>query len=228
MNNNKKFLNIPVPMMKDLYADRKKFFENVFDVGIYLYSKTLTGLEEKRYRDASDFFGIKQKYIRDCIANAKEILFGMPEKYPLTGIEIDMLWDYYKNEKNDFDIVCIGAFLGIKSILGKKPYDKTNKALIHARMFGYTSAKVFPTQLNPLQEKYKIRWHMDKVLLELQTNWHLKILWNHNRGFYISFDLTFDEMALIIEKAKQLTKIQQIKELKIKAIESAKTQFTTH
>jgi hypothetical protein len=228
MEKNKKYLNIPVPMLKDLHTDSKTFLNNVFDVGIYLYSKTLKGSEEKCYRDALHFFGITQISVRNCIANAKEILCSMPGKYPLTGIETDILWDYYKNDKDDFDIVCLGAFLGIRSILGKKPYDKTNKALIHARMFGYSTMQEMPTELNSLQRKYKLRYHMDKVLRELEISWHLKILWNHNRGFYISFDLSFNELALIIEKRKQLSKIEQIKEMKRKAFENAKTQLTTH
>ena len=224
----KKYLNFPVSMLKELHTDRNSFFSNVFDVGIYLYSKTLTGSDEKRYRDALGFLGITQSKSKNGLSTAKRILFNMPDKYPTTGIEKGMLFDYYKNEKSDFDIICLAAFLGIRSIIGKKPYDKTNKYLIHARMFGYTTAKELPVKLTPLQEKYKLRYQMDKVLTELQINWHLKVLWNHNRGFYLSFDLSFDEMALLIEKDKQSIKIQQLNELKRKAIENAKTQFTAH
>jgi hypothetical protein len=228
MDNNKKYLNIPVHMLKDLHINSKRFFDDAFDVGFYLYSKTLTGSEEKRYKDSLHFFGITQSNFRDGITTAKQFLNRIPDKYPTTGIEKDMLFDYYKNQKSDFDIICLSAFLGIKSILGKKPYDKTNKALIHARMFGYVTAKELPAELTPLQKKYQIRWHMDKLLEELQINWHLKVLWNHNRGFYLSFDLSYDEMALLIEKDKQITKIQQLKELKKKAIQNAKAQITTH
>jgi hypothetical protein len=69
---------------------------------------------------------------------------------------------------------------------------------------------------------------MDKVLLELQTNWFLKIFSNHQRGMYISFDISLDELALKSEKSKQITKIQQFKDMKKKAIENAKIQLTTH
>jgi hypothetical protein len=226
--NDKKYLNIPVLMLKELHTNSKSFLSNVFDVGIYLYSKTLTGSEEKRYKDALKFLRITQAKSKNGLSNAKNILYKMPSKYPIVGIEKDMLFDYYKNEKDDFGIICLSAFLGIRSILGKKPYDKTNKALIHARMFGYVTAKELPAELTPLQEKYKIRWHMDKLMEELQVNWHLKVLWNHTRGFYITFDLSYEEMALIIEKEKQITKFQQLKELKKKAIETAKAQTTTH
>jgi hypothetical protein len=228
MDNNKKFLNIPVPMLKYLHTNSKSFLNDVFDVGIYLYSKSLTGSEEKRYRDALKFLNITQGYIPGAIKNAKNVLYKMPARYPVTGIEKDMLFDYYKNEKTDFDIACLGAFLGIKSIIGTKPYCKTNKAFIHARMFGYTSAKELPKELTPIEEKYQIRWHMDKVLLELQMNWFLKMLSNHQRGMYLSFDISLDELALKSERIKQQTRIQAFKELKKEAIQNAKSKLTTH
>jgi hypothetical protein len=228
MDINKKYFNIPVPMLRDLHINSKRFFDDAFDVGLYLYSKTLKGSEEKRYKDSLHFFGMTQSNFRNGIVTAKQFLNRIPNKYPTTGIEKDMLFDYYKNDKSDFDIICLSAFLGIKSIIGKKPYDKTNKSLIHARMFGYTTAKELPAELTPLQEKYKLRYQMDKILTELEINWHLKILWNHNRGFYLSFDLSYDELAMLIEKSKQDSKIQQLKESKRKAIENAKHEFTTH
>lgn len=229
MDNNKKYLNIPVPMLQDLHLNKNTFLNNAFDVGVFLKSKGLTGSPEKRYKDALHFLGVTQSTsVKTAISNAERILYKMPGKYPTVGIEKEMYFDFYKNEKSDFDIICLSAFLGIRSILGKKPYDKTNKSLIHARMFGCITAKNLPSKLTPLQEKYKIRWHMDKLMEELQINWHLRVLWNHNRGFYLSFDLSYDEMALIIEKEKQITKIQQLKELKKKAIERARAQVTTH
>jgi hypothetical protein len=228
MDKEKKYLNIPVPMLKELHIDSKKFFSNVFDVGIYLYSKTLKGSEEKCYRESLKFLGITQEKSKNGLTNAKNILSRMPSKHPIVGIEKDMLFDYYKNDKSDFDIICLGAFLGIRSILGTKQYCKTNKALIHARLFGYKTAKELPVKLTPIEAKYQIRWQMDKVLIELQANWFLKLISNHQRGMYISFDLSLDELAVKSEASKQLSKIQQFKELKKKAIENAKAQLTTH
>ncbi len=209
-------------MLKGLYENSDKFFNDVFDVGIYLYSKTLEGDEEKRYKDSLKFLGITQKYITAGIKNAKSILSNMPDKYPIAGIDKDMLFNYYRNAKTEFELICLGAFLGIKSIIGKKPYDKTNKAMIHARMFGYTSHKDLPKSLTPLQKKYLIRWQMDKVILELQLNWNLKVYWNHDRGIYISFDLPLKKLAETVEKNKRKAKIQELKDEKKRIRESFK------
>jgi len=223
MDNNKKYLNIPLPMLKDLHTRSKQFFDDIFDVGVFLQSKTLVGTDEKRYKDALHFLGVTQgSSVHNAVSNAKTILSRLPSKYPTTGIEKEMYFDYYKNYKDEFEIICLSAFLGSRSILGKKPYCKTNKNFIHARMFGYTTVKQMSAELTPIEKKYKTRRMMDKVLNELEMNWYLKILSNHQRGMIISFDLSYDELALIIEKQKQQTKIQQITEAKRKAIRNAK------
>jgi hypothetical protein len=224
----KRFLHFPVLMLKDLYVNSVNFCNNVFDVGIFLYSKKLRGTEVKRYKDALKFLRITQYNIEVAIINAKSILNNMPCKYPIVGIERDMLFDYYKNTKDEFELLCLGAFLAIKSILGTKPYCKTNKALIHARMFGYSSMKDLPLKLTSLQERCKIRWHMDKILIELQMNWYLKIISSHHRGMYVTFDLSLDELAAVIVKDRQQTKIQQLRDAKQKALNRAEAQLITH
>jgi len=223
MSDDKKYLNFPITMLRDLYVNSDSFFSDAFDVGIYLYSKTLNGGELARYKEALNYLGITQVNPKRGIETAKSILSGS-SKVPMTGIEKEMLFDYYKNHKEDYSLVCLGAFLGIKSIIGTKPYCKTNKRHIHARMFGYPSVSDIKFKLEPLEKKYQTRWHMDKVLLELQENWHLKCYSNHQRGMYISFDLDLKELAIISEKNKHKTKRQQLKARK----EKAKTAALRH
>ena len=216
-----RYVNIPITLLRTLHIDSKSFFNDAFDVGIYLYSKTLEGNELKRYKDALKYLGITQISPAAGIRNAKDVLSNIPNNYPTTGIETDILFNYYKSAKSEFEIICLAAFLAIKSIIGKKHFDKTNKAMIHARMFGYNTPKEMPQDLSEAQKKYKIRYHMDKLLEELQLNWHLKVTWNHNRGFYVSFDLTLEQLAALMIKGNRQTKLKQLKEEKARAIEKA-------
>ena len=89
-------------------------------------------------------------------------------------------------------------------------------------MFGYSTAKELPAKLTPIEKKYQIRWHMDKVLLELQMSWFLKTISIHQRGMYVSFDVSIDELAVKSERIKQLTKIQQFRDTKREVIKKAK------
>lgn len=72
-----------------------------------------------------------------------------------------------------------------------------------------------------LMQKYSIRYHIDNVLLELQTNWGLKLYSDHSRGFYLSFTKSLEELAVISieDKAKSKTKI--LSQERAKAKESA-------
>jgi hypothetical protein len=215
-------------MLWELHWDSKSFLSKVLRVGVYFYSKTLNGSADKCYKDALKFYKLSPAEFTRESFDVSDILDMIPEKYPVVGIEQDMLYDYFHNDKTYFDIICLSAFLGIKSILGTKSYCKTNKSLIHARMFGYSTPKDMPAQLPPLEEKYKIRWHMDKVLQELQTDWYLKTISNHQRGMYVSFDLSIQELAVKSEMNKQFTKAYKLKALKREAIKDAKSFLTTH
>ena len=223
----KKYLNIPLPMLRGLHINSKEFYDNCFDVGIYLHSKTLEGSEEKRYKDSCDFFKIIQTRRETHIDKAKSILIKLPPPYPVFGFELDILWDFYKNQKEEHEKFILAAFLGIKSILGAKAYCKTNKAHVYARMLGYDSINELPIELTDEQRKYQLRWHMDKLLLQLQLSWHLKVISNRQRGMYISFDLDLEKLAVISEKNKLKNKLSAFQELKAKAIERAKN-ITAH
>jgi hypothetical protein len=228
MDKTRKYVNFPIPMLKGLHINSKKFLDNAYEVGIYSYSLTLHGPEEKRYSDALRFFGIRISDFSIRLNKVKDLFYTIPIGSPYVGIERDIVYDYYNNEKSEFDIICLSAFLCIRSILGTKSYCKTNKYLIHARMLGYSTPKDLPSNLTPLEEKYKIRWHMDKVMQELQTDWYLKTISNHQRGMYVSFDLSLDELAAKSEMNKQFTKAKKLKALKKEAIQKAKTQLTSH
>ncbi len=117
-----------------------------------------------------------------------------------------MLCSYYNTPKTEAEIACFCAFCAIKSILGNKAYTKTNKSLISARMFGMAGSALANTQeqdysTEQLMKKYSKRYHMDNILLELQTNYGLKLYSSHSRGFYLSFSKTIDDLPLSAQKA---------------------------
>lgn len=72
-----------------------------------------------------------------------------------------------------------------------------------------------------LMQKYSIRYHIDNVLLELQTNWGLKLYSDHSRGFYLSFTKSLEELAIISIESKSKSKAQLLSQARTKAKESA-------
>jgi len=221
-----RFVNIPIALLPELYNNCREFCEKAMAVGVYLYSQKLNGDNDvQKFEDAAGYLNIRfGRGSENNIREAEEILFKTKGS-PVVGIEIGMLFDYYQNPKTEFEIVCLGAFLGVKSIIGKKPYAKSNKKMIFARMFGYKSPKELPNKryMNDLQKKYFNRYQIDKILNTLQLNWGLKMLWNHNRGVYLTFDVSLEELAKITETDKRKAKLRQLAEDKRKAIEKVKT-----
>ena len=72
-----------------------------------------------------------------------------------------------------------------------------------------------------LMRKYSMRYHIDNVLLELQTNWGLKLYSDHSRGFYLSFTKSLEELAVISIEDKTKSKSKILSQERAKAKESA-------
>jgi hypothetical protein len=153
------------------------------------------------------------------IATKEDVIFPM--------VNVDSLFNFINNEKNEFETMQFLAFIGIKSILGTKKYIKTNYGLIFARAFGYNSVKDVPKALSkeiqPIYDKYKIRWHRDKIKNELEDKWNLITYSNNTRGFYVSVDSKFslEDLALVGESSKKKNKDLKRKTDKAEATKKA-------
>lgn len=126
------------------------------------------------------------------------------------------------NEKSEFEIACFCAFTALKSILVSKLSCKTNKAHIHARMFGFRSIKEMPEHLEGYEAKYSTRRRMDRIILELELSWELKMFSNHTRGMFVSFKLPLERLAQTCEFQKKKYKEKELKEKKKEALLKAK------
>lgn len=222
-NNDYRYFTFPVSLLNGAFENVNTVCDNIFDYVIYKHSLKLElGTEKECMQSALKYYSIIPGSLEKMIKNGKLLNNSIPERTPLTSISKDMIFDYYKNYKTEFDIACFLVFAAIKSILGKKDYCKTNKELIIARMFGYNSIKEVPENKPTLLIKYTKRYQIDKVLNELQFNWFLKLFSDHCRGFYLSFDLSLEQLAKINVDAKKTTKENNLKNDKKEALRKAK------
>lgn len=63
----------------------------------------------------------------------------------------------------------------------------------------YIDGYTFPQSI----EKYRNRYHMDRLKEELQNFWGLKLYGFRTRGFYISFQLEFKELVYVVENMRK-------------------------
>lgn len=307
MENNAEYINFPISFFTDDLADIKNTLSKAMNYAVFKHSLGLDlGTDEEKIKSAASFFAISFGNINSIEPSYNGICEKYNVKAPNISLRLPIMWEYYKYEKNEFQIACFRAFCAVKSILGDSEYCKTNKSMILARMFGrskpntkkdlfgldqnsdpeyFTSItkatdylemegyiipyktfisesiqsenlkavklpngyKIDRTELmryikranlekkifngsdsmgnkltnSMLERKYANRYHIDKVLEELQLSWGLKLYSDHIRGMYVSFTKSLDDLAVINELSKKSNKRNNLKEQKRQAKEFA-------
>ena len=151
----------------------------------------------------------------------KQIESEMSEIEPKPMLSKALLFEFRDNQKSESDVAQLAAYMAIRSIMGKRQFAKTNKQLIVARMFGFSSHKAIPEQLKPaikdLMIKYSNRYHIDKLLQQLELKWHVVTYSHHMRGLYVGINIDLDTLALVAEVKKQKHQIEVLKNAKSQA-----------
>jgi hypothetical protein len=98
-------------------------------------------------------------------------------------------------------------------------------------MFGYASHKHLPKKFSPaikeLINKYSFRYHIDKVLTELELNWNVLTYSNNIRGMYVAMKdkISLDALVLAAETKKKKSQIEKLKAAKNEAKKKALQQL---
>ena len=196
-----KYFNFPIQILNGIFEDKEKVLTDILYCALYAHSlklkeETYNNSEYNKFCAAWKWFNVsgvdKQKFKR-----GKELYNSIPAKYPKVGLNISIFWDYFKNDKSDFDVACLVAFLAIKSILGTKPYCKTNNAFLWARMSGNSKAMIEYSELSGRVRHYANEYQTVKIKKALRESWGLVTYSHYTRGFFVSF--TLDLKALITE-----------------------------
>ncbi len=166
------------------------------------------------------------------LKQGKQIEVEIPANEPMPMLSTNLLFDYLKNEKNEFEIAQLLAYMAIRSIIGKSQYGKTNKQHIVARMFGFSSIKAMPSELTPaikqLVCKYNLRYHIDKLLQQLELNWHVETYSNYMRGLYVGIGISKEMLAIAAETKKQKNKMAKLRNDKAEARNKALRMIEQH
>jgi hypothetical protein len=226
------YFNFPIILIQDLFTNKSKALNNIFDVAIYNSAKRYTNdVSIELFISSAKHHGVTLGNNKNCFKNAVLLTNSIDGKCATAGISKEMLFDYYKNEKTERQLLQLACFLAIKSIIGTKSYCKTNKALIHARLFGYSSINDVPSikGMTDLQYKYFAhdginKYQIDRLIESLELQWHLKLISDHSKGFYLSFDLSLEQLAEIEQDKKKSNKLKLLKDAKAMAIAKAKSK----
>lgn len=189
------------------------------------YFSSMPGLEESciehyRLHQAKEFLNVSLVSFDLTIESFKKLDRAYSENKIFPMISFSHIWNYLKHPKTEYEIIQLLAFTAIKSIIGNRRCCKTNKQHIVARMLGFASIKDIPEKMDSrLMEvfvKYSYRYHIDKLLHDLELNWNVQTYSSNMRGLYICIEskMSLEDMIMFAESNKKKTRIMQLKESK--------------
>ena len=222
MNERTKYMTFPVVILKDGLTDIKRCVNDAMEYCLYDYYLRNDGEQQEMVDDAGFFYGISWGNKNKSFERGKIIYESIPENSPKTSISVSMIFDFYKNEKSEFEIVTFLAFAAIRSIIQKQAYTKITNDYLIGRMSGN---KGKGDSINPLLAKYTSRYQLDKIKQELENNWGLKLYGNKTRGYYVSFKLDIKSLIYQAERRRKKNKQRKLQQEKKKAIEEIKRKF---
>lgn len=195
------FLNFPIQLLQRA-PDMKKMGDDIMDYAIYKHSKSLNGGLDERVKSAAKYFGITLGSIKGSIENGQLLHESIHPRSPMTGINKDLLFDFYQGNQPVDDIVALLAHLAIKSILGQKSFCRITTDFLLCRMAGYPNmdeVHELPEFLAP----YATRRRMNRIKSDLRESYGLKIYARYTRGFFVSFSLSLEDLIRQVEMKRQ-------------------------
>jgi hypothetical protein len=221
MEKDVRYFNFPIELLSDFLNDGSKVLNNISDYALYSHSLNMEYGDELECMKASQiFFKITCSNIEKSLNNGKQLFDSIRPNSPMVGINLTIFWDYYKNDKSEFDKACLLAFLAIKSILNKKPYCKIDNRFLLARMDGKAKSCDFDSLSSSIY-KYANEYQTKKIKYQLSEYWNLITYSRYTRGFYVSFSLSLDELVYEAEKRRKSVKEKQKRQLQNEAVKNA-------
>jgi hypothetical protein len=210
-----KYLTFPVVILKDSITNVRDCVNNAMYYCLYDYCKRNTGTKENLIKQAGNFYGITWGNKETAYEMGKRLYNSIPVKSAKTSINKKMIFDFYENDKTEFEIITFLAFAAIRSIIQQQPYKKVYKDSLIGRMSG-NNGKV--GEINPQLIKYSSRYQLDKIKKELELNWGLKLYGFHVRGFYVSFKMSLEDLIKQVELRRKKIREKELREKKSKAL----------
>lgn len=217
---NEKYFNFPITLLNGFLSDKKKCLNRILYYSIYRYSLSHGYGEgdEEKFKESVDYFNVNLYDPKKALKEGKKIYYSINENEPITGISITTYWDYFKNDKTEFQNVCLLAFLALKSILLIKTYCKATNLYMWSRMDGKINKVKDVSELSNEIRKYANRYYTDRIIFELISCWHVVYYSRYTRGFFVSIKLNLDNLIFEAEKRRISTKKKEQKKLQNEAL----------
>jgi hypothetical protein len=214
----KRYFNFPIVLLNGFLINHKKVLNNIFDYCIVAYCTKYS----EDIAKAAKYFGVKVGNETVTYNNGMALFDTIDEKCPKAGLSNNMFFDYYSNEKTEFDKVVLLAFLAIKSIVQDQAFTKLDYKYLFSRMAGLPKSVIIIEQI-PCERllKYYNEYQCKKIKSNLVQSWGLVHYARYSRGFYVSFKLSLEDLIFQAERKRKSRIDKEQKALEKAAYESA-------
>lgn len=206
-----KYFNFPIQLLKGFLISPAECLDNISDYSLVRYARDTSGATSvQAISDVCGEFDINPQVAVKVRQNGLKLLREIPERSPMVGLSLKLYWEYYENEKSEFEKVTLLAYLAMKSIVQNKAYYKLENKFWYSRMDGnVTSCE--PEQLPDSLRAYLTEHFSKRLRRELVDNWGLTTYSRYTRGFYVSFQLTLEGLIYEAEKKRKAMQDKQNK-----------------
>lgn len=221
-----RYFNAPVQLLEGFLDDPHEALDKILYFGIYDYALTFS--EEPSLDDfcqSADFLNVDLARPAIAFAQAQKLHNSFKRSSPKFGIRTEIFWNYRKSNKARFELVCLLAFLAFKSIIQNDAFKHVTNKYLLSRMAGLSNSIEIECLPDPIK-MYSTEHYLKKIKEELEMNWGLK-LYGKSRGFYISFQMSLEDLIFQVEKKKREKKNESHKQEKDAAYERAIKRLKT-
>jgi hypothetical protein len=139
-------------------------------------------------------------------------------KDPTPGIKTSIIFDFRDHKTNSPDeIQLLCAAIGLRSLIGQKPFTATNKSGILMRMLGAKSKAVLEDYLNDadlkvIYQKYSNRYHFEKLMEKLRIRKFLNSKIGMYRKLFCSAELNMQQLEISIVEWRRKRSVNLLKD----------------
>lgn len=229
--NKEKYFNFPVVLLSGFLVDSRRVLNDIYNYATYVKVVYYCELEEfdwvvnenieKAVSLSDSYFSIKTVNKVQAFESGLELHNSIPEQTPKVGLSISVFFNYYDNDKTEFEKVTLLGFLAIKSILQNKAYCKVTNNFWLSRMDGKAKSISDTLELSEPVRKYATRKYITKIKKELILEWSLIHYSRYTRGFYVSLKMSLEDLVFQAEKKRKTRLEKNIKDKEKEAIKRA-------
>lgn len=88
--------------------DSKKVLNDISNYAVYENSLKLEhGTDLQKIKDSASFYNMTLGSVKNTLDNGKTLYNSIPTNSPKVGLNLSIFWDFYSNEKTEFDKICL-------------------------------------------------------------------------------------------------------------------------